>query len=418
MKKICFLILASICLSSASAQTTSTFESIALPIDTFWNGINQSGGFMNGNAFFTNHYDTAWGGTWSGFSLSTKRDSTTAGFGNQYSAITGGGHHSPTYATVYTGMPVIRLQGAAAGKQAFGCYVTNSTYAYQSMKNGDLFAKKFGGVTGTDPDWFRIIIKGWYQGGLTNDSVIFYLADFRSPDTTQHYIAKDWRFLDLRKLGNIDSLSFALSSTDTAGGFGMNTPAYFCLDDFTTTDGTRSVPFVVNDTASTRYTDSVVIHVLANDTIPNVLAHTITLLSSPLIAGATAYVDSNGNIVYVPAIGIRATDTLYYKVCDATDSCATAMVVITVNGLTNTNIADIASATLTLSPNPAHTFITISADVEIPSMTIVDSRGAYVVSQEIHHKQATIDISALSAGMYMLLARTAEGIVAKRFIKE
>jgi len=35
----------------------------------------------------------------------------------------------------------------------------------------------------------------------------------------------------LSSLGNLDSLSFTLSSSDN-GAFGMNTPAYFCIDDF------------------------------------------------------------------------------------------------------------------------------------------------------------------------------------------
>jgi hypothetical protein len=56
-----------------------------------------------------------------------------------------------------------------------------------------------------------------------------YLADFRVSDNSQDYVVDDWTFVDLGTLGTVDSLSFELSSSDT-GDFGMNTPAYFALD--------------------------------------------------------------------------------------------------------------------------------------------------------------------------------------------
>ena len=64
------------------------------------------------------------------------------------------------------------------GKVIDGMYVTNGTYAYLSMLNGDAYAKKFGGVSGNDPDWFKLTIRKWYNGILANDSVTFYLADY------------------------------------------------------------------------------------------------------------------------------------------------------------------------------------------------------------------------------------------------
>jgi len=50
----------------------------------------------------------------------------------------------------------------------------------------------------------------------------------------------EWAYVDLTSLGSADSLQFFLSSTDV-GIFGMNTPAYFCLDNFTTSDGITAV---------------------------------------------------------------------------------------------------------------------------------------------------------------------------------
>ena len=82
-----------------------------------------------------------------------------------------------------------------------------------------------------DTDWFKLTIWGYTGGNLTVDSVEFYLADYRFPNNSQDYIIKDWNWVDLISLGAIDSLTFVLSSSDV-GSFGMNTPAFFAIDNF------------------------------------------------------------------------------------------------------------------------------------------------------------------------------------------
>jgi hypothetical protein len=120
-------------------------------------------------------------------------------------------------------------------------FVTNSTYAALSMENGDAYAKKFGGADGTDPDWYLLTIKGYEKGAYT-DSVNFYLADFRSDNSADDYILKSWAWVDLQPLGTVDSLTFELHSSDV-GDYGMNTPAYFCLDNLNDiTNDVHSLP--------------------------------------------------------------------------------------------------------------------------------------------------------------------------------
>ena len=98
------------------------------------------------------------------------------------------------------------------------------------MQNGDFTAKKFGGVSGNDPDYFRVIFSGWVNG-VPSGTVTKYLADFRDSNNVNDYIVKDWEFVDLAGLGwGVDSMTYYLESSDT-GAFGMNTPAYFCIDD-------------------------------------------------------------------------------------------------------------------------------------------------------------------------------------------
>ncbi len=229
--------------SLLTAQTISDFENLPLPADSYWNGSDASGSFTSGNATFTNKF-TDWGGgftSWSGFSYSNKRDTLTQSYTNEFSAITALGFNSSEkygvcYVSAYDPFPRIRLNGMAKGDTVSGFFITNSTYAYLSMKNGGAPAKKFGGVDGTDPDWFVLAIYGYKDGIKKADSVLFYLADFRFSSSAMDYIIKDWHWVDLTSLGELDSLEFNLFSSDTAGGFGINNPTYFCMDNFTTAD--------------------------------------------------------------------------------------------------------------------------------------------------------------------------------------
>ncbi len=190
----------------------------------FYNGSDLAGGFTSGQGYFYNSYNLNWN-SWAGFAYSRKTDVTTAGYTNQFSAITGQGQNlSETYA-VGNGSPSVKFDNTFS---VSSIWITNSTYAYLSMLNGDAFAKQFGGESGNDPDWFVLTIKG-FNNGIYTDSVNFYMADFRFDDNTDDYIINEWTEIDLSQLGNVDSLNFSMNSSDV-GDYGMNTPAYFCLD--------------------------------------------------------------------------------------------------------------------------------------------------------------------------------------------
>jgi hypothetical protein len=209
---------------------TSTFEDPGLGAESYWNGADGSGGFASGLAFFPNSYNSNWG-VWSGWSYSNISDTQTEGWDNQYSAITSAGvtagqDGDSNYAIAYN-PPSLRFDNPSA-HLVKGMFITNATYAALSMKKGDLFSKKFGGEEGNDPDWFRLSIWGHINGEKT-DSIHFYLADFRFEDNTQDYIIQTWQWVELSSLGKVDSLAFALSSSDV-GIYGMNTPSYFAID--------------------------------------------------------------------------------------------------------------------------------------------------------------------------------------------
>lgn len=189
--------------------------------------------FASGIFNFNNSYSTAYGGFYNdGFVISNMQNDTAQNY--DHSAITVGGMEGSgsTYLSAYyagygTNRCVIELNDTVARKIE-GMYITNSTTAVISMQNGDFLAKKFGGVNGTDPDWFKITAIGYNEESETNRTE-FYLADFRSTVSSEDYIVNDWRWFNLLPLGEITKVEFILSSSDNSD-YGMNTPAYFCLD--------------------------------------------------------------------------------------------------------------------------------------------------------------------------------------------
>ena len=224
--------------SPARAQVAD-FEDLTLSgAETFNNGSDGAGGFTSGGAFFNNTFtDFGTFTTWEGWSYSNVTNVTTPGFGNQYAAYHlpgGGGDQSSQYGVAFTFEPGIATIELPAGTIPVSARVTNTTFAALSMLNGDSFAKKFGGATGNDPDWFKLSITGLDALASPLNSVDFYLADYRFADNSQDFLIDEWTTLDLTSLAGASTLSFGLTSSDTDPSFGINTPAYVALDNLVT----------------------------------------------------------------------------------------------------------------------------------------------------------------------------------------
>ena len=231
MKKI-VIVLICLCFAAgvlAGDADRSNFENLTLAAESFWNGSELNGSydatasFTSGSVTLSNYYsydaDFQFS-SWGGFAYSNIEDTVTEGLDGQYHAIAGKGQNgSQYYAVGYyntyaQGLPAATLEIAQV---VSGAYFTNSNYAYYSMLNGDGFAKQF-----EAGDWFKLTITGKDEGGDVTGTVDFLLADGTS-------IVNTWTWVDLSTLGTVKSLEFALSSSDS-GVFGMNTPAYFCMD--------------------------------------------------------------------------------------------------------------------------------------------------------------------------------------------
>ena len=231
MKKIYILTAAGFLAFAASAQTTSTadFENLtyAEGLD-YETGEQLEGGFKSGMFYFVNNSAWADYGEWGkfftmdGFCYSKRSETTfssdtydTDQFNNQIGA---GAEESEAFAVSYGYGSTITADYTFKPQS---CYITNNAYVLNSVMNGDAYARQF-----KYDDKFTLTITG-YKDKVETAAVNVELASKGS-------VIFQWVPVDLSSLGEVDSVVFSLNSTDT-GDYGMNTPAYFCLDNFTAT---------------------------------------------------------------------------------------------------------------------------------------------------------------------------------------
>lgn len=232
-------VLFSSCGDDDDDSVVENFNSLAVPSVGFWNGSDNAGSFSVSGITFPNGYATYPGGyySWNGFAYSNMHDLKTSDYSNQYSCYSlrdSGGRNTfvvayPLYNTEEKKYEnnTLEFDNEVSG---LSFKVTNTTLAALIIRDGNQYAKKFGGSTGNDSDWYKLQIIGIDKNSQPTDTVDFYLADYRFEDNTKDYIVNEWKVVNLATLGVIKKIKFALSSTDNNDS-GMRTPGYFCLDD-------------------------------------------------------------------------------------------------------------------------------------------------------------------------------------------
>lgn len=191
--------------------------------------------FVSGDFAFTSgcisDYDY-----WYWFGYASRSETKYETLDDQWNNVCGGGRdgsasYGVAYVAAFNGPCYVELLTEPAVVPGF--YVTNSSYTYMAMTEGDAMARKF-----DRGDWLKLTITGYDAEDEVTGRKDFYLADLRDEETA--YIINDWRYVDLSGLGKAAKFCIEMSSTDN-GTWGMNTPAYFCFDDFGA-DGTEVLP--------------------------------------------------------------------------------------------------------------------------------------------------------------------------------
>ena len=204
----------------------ATFENISLgadsinsyPSDGVYNWVSGDFGFSTGVAYGGTYYFN--------YVVSGQKSNEYEDFTDQYHSAPGGpvagNNFAVAFLDTYTEGASLNITYSGAVTYIPGTYVTNNAYAATVIKEGNDYARAF-----EAGDYFKLTFTG-YLLGVKGGSVDFYLADFRNGKSL---IVKDWVYVELTGLGFVDEIRCTLESTDT-GEYGMNTPAYFCLDNF------------------------------------------------------------------------------------------------------------------------------------------------------------------------------------------
>ena len=235
--------------SAVSGQSvTEGFETMPMDSGTVLNGSRgERDILLHPKGPFVSHmpvlWDTSYGGYWAaGWAVSRKLDGSggASDFAKHlYCAKPGQGseknmsgkYDGKAYAIGMNGSFFVSEAGPSSG--ILGFKIANTTFAYNSMKSGDAFAKKFGGASGNDADSFVLKISAFHKGQFLFSKRVI-LADFRFADNAKDYILDSWAIVDLsmpqNEVGPRDSFVFELMSSDN-GQFGMNTPGFFAIDE-------------------------------------------------------------------------------------------------------------------------------------------------------------------------------------------
>lgn len=227
---------------------TATFENLYLDEESYWNGSSAvpegedmyDGSFVSGSYRFDNGCMPDYN-FWYNFGYSNSTSPSFGSLEDQFNSAAGGGYGgSENFAVAYPQGGAVTVMNNPGGDVIRGFYITNSAYAANSMNNGDSYGGKFG-----KGDWFKLTVTGM-NAGETTGSIDYYLADFRSDNELDHYVLDTWQWVDLRALGKVTSLGFTLDGSDKSDGY-LNTPAYFCMDNF---NGERVVAEAPRQTVS------------------------------------------------------------------------------------------------------------------------------------------------------------------------
>lgn len=231
---------------------TVNFQKASLPKDGDNPGVLIGQSYESENGFvFQNYYTPAAGEDPeynSGYTVSNNNDVKTAGAANQYSVFSASNNKDNQfliYNPPYGANSYIQRKD---GKPFYpnSVYVAPTTYTMRSVLDGEGYAnaRKF-----TDKDTLKVKLQGCDALGepIKGSEINFNLIQGRTLFQYNNYQGYGfmyflylengernlWIPIPLQNLGKVQKILISFDSTDK-GEFGINTPQYLALDDFTT----------------------------------------------------------------------------------------------------------------------------------------------------------------------------------------
>ena len=187
---------------------------------TPYDATTWSGGFSGGGIAISNYGN----GTFTGANYTLQLERYAPGL--EEPARKGVGYkQSDNFAVIYDGgmwgtnPPALTMKDGVA-RIIESAFISNTCYTLNSLLNGDGYNPPM-----AENGFFKIIATG-YAAGEETGKIEFFLAN------GIHHVVLDWTKWDLSELGAVDKVVFSLvASEDQYGTYGLNTPAYFAIDE-------------------------------------------------------------------------------------------------------------------------------------------------------------------------------------------
>lgn len=327
-------------------------------------------------------------------------------------SLTGMDGDSTNYAVAFVGSdwlggtfdPIPSVINVTNGSAAHfsGFYINNNEMAYITMHDGSMFNKKFGGPSGNDPDWFRVKIWGVRADNTATEPIYHYLADFRYEDNSLDFITNTWKWVDLQSLGMVKELQFIMESTDS-GDFGINTPAYFCMDNLTVM--AVQGPFVnspIEDMTIAENASPIEIELNNHfNASGSDITYEVTSSNAPLITagldGSMLTLTTTINTTGVAEITVTAS---------ANGLVVTDIFTVTVSS--NVGIDDVVAFRAKAYPNPAGSLLNV--EVEAGSdLKLYSASGQLMLTRQAVDTQTLLSLEGMPNGLYLLVVEGAHG---------
>jgi hypothetical protein len=412
MKRIllfAFIIVAGV--STVISQNVVDFEELQLEEpESYWNGSDQSGSFTSKYLKFYNNYQTSsYGDSWMGFAYSNTTDTTTPGYLNQYSSANGSGvDNSSNYAVCYVGIDwsngnapipsIIKIDNENAPESYNGMYISLNTYTslyMNQMTEGSYETEKY---------WLTLQVKAINTSSLEETTRNFVIADYRFENESGFKLA-DWTYIDMSWADGKDSLCFTMDSNDTIGEYGINTPLYFCMDNFGA-DAPENIPALITDTKNyyeITEGESVELFVSAKNGLQ---PYSFEWSNSESL--------SNNNLQLTIASPAQTT-TYTVTVTDSKGNTSEEEIIVNVKGVNaESHLFENLQVYCTNDGNN----IIVSNQYDVDFITIFDINGKKVMEQNINNSNnINIPISHLSRGLYIVNLNIENNQVSRKIIK-
>jgi hypothetical protein len=410
MKKSLKLLVVAIILllgSTLYAQNVADFENLSLDPETHWNGSDGSGSFESGGWTFSNSYDNTYG-SWNQWAYTNETDTETYSWENQYSAASGPvysieGNYAVSYILSdwlndYAPIPAVVELNGNEGVIVPGAWICLNAYANLYMADNDYYSE--------NNHYLKLIIKGYLPDAFNYTSIEVYLADYRFQDNDLDFKFQNWQYVSFEWLGAVTQLQFTMESSDS-GEYGINTPTYFCMDNFNEGYFMSNIPEMMVEVPDNVYInagESIDLTVLAAGGIQPFeyqWAASETLSSQ---TGQTVSVNPVETTTYTVTVSDRAQHESVHEIT------------VTVSPV---GVNKIATHSIKMYPLPMQNELHIE---DIPYeqfnvLEILDIQGRVLRRANISTDAITLNVRNLPIGIYILSLSGENGVYQDKIIK-